>query len=237
MKKLLLILGISVMMILALTSIFFAEDVKFEPAQIEQEMATFKLPTVVGGEFDLASFKGKKNVMLIFPRGYAGKDYWCSLCGYQWAEWVEFEKANKIQEKFDLEIAVILPYNLETVKKWVESLPTQLETVEKWRHPAEDAQQGMKDWADYLNKNLPQKILYTKENLPMPFPVLVDGERTLSNKLGLFQTKWTGREAEQNIPTTIILNKDGKVVFKFMAQTTLDRPSPEYVLKIMKTFL
>jgi len=42
-------------------------------------MLDFTLPAYQGGTVTLSALKGK-NVMIIFPRGYAAENYWCTIC-------------------------------------------------------------------------------------------------------------------------------------------------------------
>ncbi|MBN2134375.1 MAG: redoxin domain-containing protein [Acidobacteria bacterium] len=214
-----------------------AEEAKFDPAQIEQEMTDFTFMKYPDGEFKLSDVKDRKNLMMIFPRGYANKDDWCVLCGYQWAEWVELEKSDRIREKYNLEIVFVLPYGKSTVEKWIKSLPYHLRKIEEMKNPPEECQEWQKRWAAYLKENYPKTILYNEDNLPMPFPVLFEENHELSSRLDLYRTEWSGRNVEQNIPTVLILDKDGKVVFKYISQNTLDRPSPGYIIRILNTFL
>jgi hypothetical protein len=39
------------------------------------------------------------------------------------------------------------------------------------------------------------------------------------------------------MPTFILLDTDGKVIFKYISQHTIDRPTFDYLLKIMDAFL
>jgi alkyl hydroperoxide reductase subunit AhpC len=79
-------------------------------------------------------------------------------------------------------------------------------------------------------KQLPNPVIDSK----VPFPVLIDGERELSMKLGLFTTFWDRSYVEQNISSIFILDKTGIVKFKYVSQSTVDRPKPEYLFKIIE---
>ncbi|RPI98019.1 MAG: hypothetical protein EHM31_12540, partial [Candidatus Aminicenantes bacterium] len=68
-----------------------------QPAIIGQPMADFTLPVYQGGTLTLSSLKGQ-NVLILFPRGYAAENYWCTICNYRYVELTELEKAQKIQE-------------------------------------------------------------------------------------------------------------------------------------------
>jgi peroxiredoxin len=41
-------------------------------------MPDFTLPAYQGGTVTLSALKGK-NVMIIFPRGYAAENHWCTI--------------------------------------------------------------------------------------------------------------------------------------------------------------
>ena len=45
------------------------------------------------------------------------------------------------------------------------------------------------------------------------------------------------QSVEQNLPTFILLDNDGKVVFKYISQHTIDRPTSGYLLKIMDALI
>ena len=70
-----------------------------------------------------------------------------------------------------------------------------------------------------------------------PFPILIDADRSLSKGLGLFTAEWGGRKAEQNIPTVFIIDAQGVVRFKYVGQSTVDRPSTEYLLGFIEKML
>jgi hypothetical protein len=69
--------------------------------------------------------------------------------------------------------------------------------------------------------------------VPTPFPILVDGDRTLSEGLGLFTTDWGGSTADQNVPTILIIDSQGVLQFKYMSQNTIDRPPLEYLVQVV----
>ncbi|MBN2265755.1 MAG: hypothetical protein JW775_08080, partial [Candidatus Aminicenantes bacterium] len=70
-----------------------------------------------------------------------------------------------------------------------------------------------------------------------PFPILVDGERTLSAKLDLFRNEWSGGKVAQNIPSVYIVDADGVLQFKYVGQNTLDRPAYDYLLKVLEVII
>jgi len=87
-------------------------------------MPDFTLPAYQGGTVTLSALRGK-NVMIIFPRGYAAENYWCTICNYKYAELVE--------------VLIVLPYSPDVVKAWVDVLPEQLDKVKERKHPADPA--------------------------------------------------------------------------------------------------
>jgi peroxiredoxin len=204
------------------------------PAIIEQPMADFTLPAYQGGEVTLSKLRGK-NVMIIFPRGYAGPNYWCTICNYRYVELAELEKARQIRQKYNVEVLVIFPYNRETVQIWLEALPGQLDKIREGKNPADPSKlddagkRRMERWRQFF----PTDYSLKKGEILAPFPILVDADHALSSKLGLFQTEWTGSKVDQNIPSVFILDKNGVLLFKYMGQNTTDRPSYDYLFKVL----
>jgi peroxiredoxin len=205
------------------------------PALVGHPMPDFTLPVYQGGTLTLSSLRGK-NVLLLFPRGYAAKDYWCTICNYQYVELAELEKTRKIREKYNLEILVVFPYTRDVVKTWLEALPAQLESIRNTKNPAdpskldESGKRRMERWRQLF----PADHTLEKGEVLAPFPVLVDGERTLSKSLGLFQTEWSGSKIDQNIPSVYIVDAAGVLQFKYLGQNTVDRPGYDYILKVLE---
>jgi peroxiredoxin len=203
------------------------------PVTIGAEMPDFTLQSYQGKTVTLSQLKGK-NVMLIFPRGKVD-DHWCQLCHYQYAELADLENNLKLREKYNLEIIFVLPYNSELVNHWVSIFPDQMAVIDKWKNPPQDGNlsDGQKSWMELIRKLLPKDFHFTKDNIPTPFPILIDSDRSLSMKLGLFTTLFDKSYVEQNIPAIYLLDKDGKVQFKYISQDTIDRPGFDYIIKIM----
>ncbi|HVP90300.1 MAG TPA: redoxin domain-containing protein [Terriglobales bacterium] len=206
-----------------------------QPAIIEQPMPDFTLPAYQGGSVSLSQFKGK-NVLIIFPRGYAAPNYWCTICNYRYVELAELEKAQQIQKRYNVQVLVVFPYPRETVQAWLEALPGQLEKIRETKNPADPAKldaagkRRMERWRQIF----PDDYSLKKGEILDPFPVLVDGDHAFSKKLGLFQTEWNGGKADQNIPSVFIVDKNGKLLFKYMGQSTVDRPSYDYLFKVLE---
>src|SRR5512136_2298706 len=107
-----------------------------QPAIVGQPFADFTLPVYQGGTMTLSSLRGK-NVLLLFPRGWAAENYWCTICNYRYVELAELEKAQKIQEKYNVVILVVFPYPRDVVTAWLEALPGQLENIRTTKNPAD----------------------------------------------------------------------------------------------------
>ena len=211
-----------------------AKPPEAQPAIIEQPMPDFTLPAYQGGTVSLSQFKGK-NVMIIFVRGWAAPNHWCTICNYRYVELAELEKAQQVQKKYNVQVLVVFPYPRETVQAWLEALPGQLETVRETKNPADPSKldaagkRRMERWRQLFPNNYSLK----KGEILVPFPVLIDADHALSSKLDLFRTEWSGSKVEQNIPSVFIIDKTGKLLFKYMGQNTVDRPSYDYLFKVL----
>jgi peroxiredoxin len=213
----------------------FAQTPEIRPITLGQAMPGIELPAFQGGTVNPAGLKGK-NVLVLFPRGYASQTAWCTICNYQLAELIEMEKAEKIREKHNLEVLVVLPYDAETVTKWVGDFPAQLAKIRDWKNPPDEAalDEAGRRRMERFRQMFPLNMLWDADApVPMPFPVLIDAERKLSGGLGLFAEEWGGSKVAQNIPTIFLLDTEGKLVFKYFSQNTFDRPSWDYVLKML----
>jgi peroxiredoxin len=203
------------------------------PVIVGQKMPDFTLPAVQGGQVTLSSLQGK-TVLLIFPRGRVG-DHWCQICHYQYAELVELEEKLQLREKYNMEILFVLPYGEEMVQEWTEIFPAQMEVIESWKYPPEDEDltEGRRRWAELARQYFSKTFTYDDGEVPLPFPVLVDANQEVSNRLLLFTDSWDRSDVEQNIPTIFILDGDGVVKFKYHSQTTFDRPDPDYLVTVI----
>ena len=206
-----------------------------QPAIVGQPMPDFTLPVYQGGSLTLSSLRGK-NVLILFPRGYAAENYWCTICNYRYVELAELEKAQKIQEKYNVEIVVVFPYTRDIVTAWLEALPGQLETVRTTKNPADPSKLDEKGKARMERFRLlfPNDYSLPKGTILTPFPILVDGERTLSKRLDLFRTEWSGSKVDQNIPSVYIVDANGILQFKYLGQNTVDRPGYDYLMKVLE---
>jgi peroxiredoxin len=217
--------------IIAINMLVFTQ---IRPASIQQPMPDFTLPVYQGGEITLSEFKGK-NVLLIFPRGLAGKDHWCHVCNYQYAELADLETSKNIRGENDLEIIFVLPYSKEMIQDWVDKFAAQMADIEKWKNPEdpEKLDERGRRRLDMVKKYFPKSYTFEKGKVPLPFPILIDAEREISKGLGVFTTEWGGSEIEQNVPTIYIIDKKGILRFKYISQNTFDRPGPGYLLEFI----
>jgi peroxiredoxin len=208
-----------------------------EPANLGDLFPGFTLPAVQGGEVALSSLRGK-NVLIIFPRGRVA-DHWCQICHYQYAELADLEKALQFRKKYNLEVLFVLPYDKATVQHWVDIFPEQMAVIEKWKNPTEEELKNprARAWMEQVRLLLPKTIPMSKGNIPVPFPILADGERKLSEGLQLFTLNWDSSYVEQNVATVFILDGEGRVRFKYYSQSTADRPSSAFLLKFIERML
>lgn len=211
-----------------------AQDVESKPVTVGQPMLDFTLAAYQGGTVTLSALKGK-NVMIVFPRGYAAENYWCTICSYKYAELVELERTRQIQKKYNVEVLIVLPYGPDVVKAWVNALPEQLDKIKERKYPADPAkldEKGKKTMERY-RQLFPLDLSIKKGEIPTPFPILIDADRKLSKTLGLFMTEWGGGKVDQNIPSVYIVDAGGTLMFKYLGQSTVDRPEYDYLFKVL----
>lgn len=212
----------------------WAQTDEIKPVTLESPMPDFSLPAFQGGEISLSDFKGK-NILLIFPRGHSRANSWCHICNYQYAAWAELEAELKVREKYNVEILFVLPYGKETVTEWVDKFYDQLQELEKGKNPPDKDKldERGKRRMEFYRRIFPKSFPYKEGEVPLPFPILMDDGAAISTGLGLFTTEWGGSKVEQNIPTVFIVDKNGILQFKYFSQNTFDRPSPEYLLRVL----
>jgi hypothetical protein len=173
--------------------------------------------------------------MIIFPRGYAAEGAWCTICNYKYAELIDLEKREQLRKQYNLEILIVLPYNKEIIKQWVEVLPDQLEKIKGWKNPAEPDKLDEKGKMrmERSRKGFPKDLVFEKGNVPTPFPILIDEDRKVTKGLGLFMTEWSGSKVDQVIPSVFIIDKQGVLQFKYIGQNTWDRPGYDYLKTVL----
>jgi peroxiredoxin len=204
------------------------------PVTVGSPVPDFTLPVFQGGELTLSDLRGK-NVMIVFPRGLSRPGSWCHICPYQHSELVEYEADSGWRDRANLEILFVLPYDQGMVAEWIDAYPQLLQDIEDGKNPPDQAtlDDAGRARMERSRQIYPKSFSATVGQVPIPFPILVDGERTLSEGLGLFTTDWSGSTAEQNIPTILIIDPQGVLQFKYMSQNTIDRPPLEYLIQVV----
>ena len=212
-----------------------AQAPPLRPVTVGSFMPDFTLPAYQGGEVTLSDLLGK-TVVLIFPRGRSGPGSWCHVCNYQHQELVDYEARYGLRERADLEILIVLPYGREELDGWIDAYPQQLQDLEDWRSPSDpdNLDAAGRRRMQLANQYFPRTFAVTPETVPGPFPILMDGDRAVSSGLGFFTEEWGGSQVAQNVPTVLIVDPGGTLLFKYMSQNTLDRPPLEYLLQVIQ---
>ncbi|PKL84340.1 MAG: hypothetical protein CVV24_00590 [Ignavibacteriae bacterium HGW-Ignavibacteriae-3] len=218
-----------VLMLMAMISL----TIQAQPAMLNQPMKNFTLPTTDGKTVSLTDFKGK-NVLVVFPRVFAAEGRYCSICNYQYAELLSL--AQKAKAKYNLEILYVVSFPEKTINNWIDAFPDQMASIEQMKNPKEITEQSTRR-ADFAKNFFVNKYEFTKGDVPTPFPILIDSARTVSKSLGIFMTEWGGSKVEQDIPSVFLLNKDGILKFKYVSQSTVDRPNNDYLTMVFESFL
>jgi len=212
-----------------------AQGPAIRPVTVGSPMPDFTLPAYQGGSVTLSALKGK-TVILIFPRGYAAPGAWCHVCNYQYSELVEYEAARQFRKRANVEILFVLPYAKEAVDDWIDKYPQQLADLEAWKNPPDPGKldEAGRQRMERARRVYPKTFQVAKGQVPTPFPILVDADRTVSKGLGLFTTEWSGSKVEQNVPTVFVIDPAGVVQFKYLSQNTIDRPGIEHLVKVVE---
>jgi peroxiredoxin len=228
--------NLSVLLILLCFNLSFSQIKPLDLAIIGEQLKDFSLPAYNDGEFKLSDEKGK-NVLLVFPRGYYDKDVWCDICAYEYLDIVDEFHNKGLAEKYNLDLAFVLPYDTNTIKKWLEDLPEVYAELEAGKHQDTLTNERAKAWVRFANKHYPKTFNIKKGETPQPFRILSDADHQLSERLDIFRKEWRGTNVDQNIPTYILVDKEGKVLFKYISQHTIDRPTSGYLEKIMDALI
>lgn len=204
------------------------------PVSVGAAMPDFTLPVYQGGSITLSALKGK-SIILIFPRGYAAQGAWCHVCNYQYSELVDYDSRTGFRAKKNVEILFVLPYGKEAVADWIDKYPQQLADLEAWKNPPDPSKldDAGRQRMERARRVYPMAFKATKGQVPVPFPILVDADRTVSKGLGLFTTEWSGSKADQNVPTVFVIDPSGVVQFKYHSQNTIDRPGADYLARVV----
>ncbi len=211
-----------------------AQTQPLRPVSVGSPMADFTLPAFQGGEVTISELRGK-NVMIVFPRGLSRPDSWCHICPYQHSEFVEYEAETSWRSRANLEILYVLPYPREKVREWIDAYPQLLQDNEDAKNPPDPASldDAGRARVERSRQIYPKTFTATKGQVPTPFPILVDADHAVSHGLGFFTTDWSGSNAEQNVPTILIIDAEGILQFKYMSQNTVDRPPLEYLVQVV----
>ncbi|HUU06211.1 MAG TPA: redoxin domain-containing protein [Patescibacteria group bacterium] len=237
MKKNAFLVCLTLFLVFGCQGLLSAQAPPLKPVNFGDMMPDFTLPALQGGSVSLSALKGK-NVLVVFPRGRVG-DHWCQICHYQYAELADLEREMQIRKKYNLEVLFVLPYDKATVEHWADIFPEQMAVIEGWKNPPAEAQKdpGTSRWMETSRRLFPKKFAMSKENIPLPFPILIDGERKLSEGLQLFTLFWDRSYVEQNMATVFLLDGEGRVRFKYLSQNTVDRPDAAFLLKFIERML
>ena len=170
--------------------------------------------------------------MMVFPRGLSRPASWCHVCPYQLAELADYETRTNFRDRANLEILFVLPYAREKVGEWIEAFPQLLQDIEDSKNPSDPAalDDAARARVERSRMVYPETFRMEPEDVAQSFPILVDADHAVSSGLGYFTTDWSGSDAEQNVPTILIIDEDGILRFKYMSQNTVDRPSLEYLV-------
>jgi len=208
-----------------------AQASQLRPVTVGSPMPDITLPVYQGGDVTLSSLRGKR-VMLVFPRGLARPTSWCHVCPYQLAELANYETTTNFRDRANLEILYVLPYGREKVGEWIEAFPQLLQEIEESKNPADAAalDEAGRARVERSRQTYPKTFHMVPEDVIRSFPILVDADHAVSSGLGFFTTDWNGSDAEQNIPTILIIDESGILRFKYMSQNTVDRPPLDYLV-------
>lgn len=224
-------------LVLLAASAAAAAGQEIKPVTVGGKMPDFTLSDADGKMFSMSGLEGR-NVLLVFPRGKVG-DHWCQICHYQYAELAKLELERGLREKYGLEIVFVLPYGRDEVKEWLGIFPSQMDVIEGWKNPSDDRKddERYQRFVARVRKAMPLKFDFSGGDVPLPFPVLADSERKLSEGLGLFRTEWDGSKVDQNVATIFLIDGKGTVRFKYFGQSTWDRPDADYIIEVLEKMM
>jgi peroxiredoxin len=203
------------------------------PAVLGEEMPAFTLPSLQGGEVSLAGLRGK-NLVLVFPRVQYGEGKWCTICNYGYAELAELEAAEGVRRAANAEILFVVPFGREIAQRWIDATPGELAKIRDWKNPEQKDDKSLA-FAAKVRRHLPLDLDPAKGARGLPFPILLDADRSLTSGLDLFRTEWAGAKAEQLVPAVFVLDRTGIVRYKHVAQaSTWDRPTGREIVDVLR---
>jgi peroxiredoxin len=206
-----------------------------EPAIVGEAFPDFSLPSLQGGRVSLSDLRGK-NVLLIVPRVQYGERRWCTICNYAYAELTALEASEQFRKAYDVEVVFVVPFGREIAQAWIEATPAELGKIKSWKNPPEpeNLDETQRARRERARRMFPLDLSAEPGQVPEPFPILLDADRALTSRLGVFATEWGGRKVEQGIPSVFVLDKTGQLRFRYVAQaSTWDRPGSRYLLHVL----
>lgn len=228
---------IGFLLLLCMSTVCYSQKRPLDMAIIGEPLKEFSLPVYQGGQFKLSEAKGK-NILLVFPRGYYDKNIWCDICTYEYLDFIDEFHNKKFDEKYNLDLVFVLPYDNSTINKWLQDLPEVYKSLEASENPPDTTtDQRVLTWVRFAKKHYPKTFAINRGETPVPYKILVDKDHLISERLEIFKTEWWGTRVEQNVPTIILLDKNGTVIYKYISQHTIDRPGSDYIKSILDAFL
>jgi peroxiredoxin len=226
---------IKYVLIILIIGTIYCQNENIFPVTINEQFPDVTLQSPDGNQVRLADLTGK-NVMLIFPRGKVTPEIWCPICHYQYMEMMMMDENNNIREQYNMEIFFIFPYSSDSLQVWLDAFPKSLQTINTWKYPEDEPNinANTREWMEYAREYFPHSFEYNSDEFKLKLPVLFDPDRKVSEGLMLFREEWGGTTVAQNVPTIFILDKEGKVKFKYFSQYTNDRPSAEFIVKYLE---
>jgi len=213
----------------------FAQNNRVNVGIVGEKFSDFTLKTYQGGEFSTDKLQGK-NLLLISSRGKYTDKYWCGICYYQYAEFANLQTTKDICKKYNMEIVFLLPYNRDSIVGWEKNFANGLAYIEHTKHPADTTQlsAGEKNWIRFAQKHFPKSFSYPDNKIPLTLPILMDEKQEVSKGLDISRTEWDGTKTLQNVPLIYYIDKNGILQFKYISQSTADRPTAAYVLQMIE---
>lgn len=203
------------------------------PAILGDPLPAISLPALQGGEVSLAGLKGR-NVVIVFPRVQYGENKWCTICNYGYAELAALDAAESFRRELNTEVLFVVPFGREITERWIDATPAELAKVRSWKTPKEDSEKA-RAFAARARRHLPLDLPPGEGRPALPFPILLDADRAVTGGLGLFRTEWGGAKADQLVPSVFVLDREGVVRYKHVAQeSTWDRPTGREIVDVVR---
>lgn len=223
-------------LLLFAASYAYSQNENVQVGIVGEKFSDFTLKTYQGSQVSTSDLRGK-NILLISSRGKYNDAYWCGICFYQYAEYAYLELTQKIREKYNMEILFLLPYNKDTLASWEKNFPGGLAYMDKSRNPdnPQNLSDAQKNWMNFVRNHYPRTFNFTDKKIPLPLPVLMDDKQEVSKGLDVMRMEWDGTKVFQNVPVVYFIDAAGVLRFKYISQSTADRPTAEYVLNFIES--